>query len=150
LTISSHQCRAARALLDWSQSTLARVAGVARATIAEFEAEKRQPIGNNLAAIREAFEAFGVEFIAEPAPGVAVYLDQVEAGIADGQRAVLIRGARETEFVAISVEDAVVEAERAQQEDEINRARAVRRAIGEAKKLKLPTPARARKPRSTR
>ena len=57
------QSRAARALLDWSQGKLSEAAGVARATIAEFEAGKRVPIANNLAAIRAALEDAGIIFI---------------------------------------------------------------------------------------
>ncbi|MER9310122.1 helix-turn-helix domain-containing protein [Mesorhizobium australicum] len=63
MSISSEQSRAARGLLNWSQGKLSEAAGVARATIAEFEGGKRRPIANNLAAIRVALEAAGVEFI---------------------------------------------------------------------------------------
>jgi transcriptional regulator with XRE-family HTH domain len=57
------QCRAARGLLAWSQSDLASKSGVSRATVADFETGKRQPIANNLAAIRAVFEAAGVIFL---------------------------------------------------------------------------------------
>ncbi|MGU3496403.1 helix-turn-helix domain-containing protein [Xanthobacteraceae bacterium A53D] len=57
--------RAARAMLNWSQGQLSEAAGVARATIAEFEGGRRQPIANNLTAIRTALEAAGVQFIEE-------------------------------------------------------------------------------------
>ncbi|WP_435053509.1 helix-turn-helix domain-containing protein [Mesorhizobium australicum] len=63
MSISSEQSRAARGLLNWSQGKLSEAAGVARATIAEFEGGKRRPIANNLAAIRAALESAGVEFI---------------------------------------------------------------------------------------
>lgn len=42
---------------------------MARATLAEFEAGKRTPIANNLAAIRAALESAGVKFL--EAGGVA-------------------------------------------------------------------------------
>lgn len=136
MTISPHQCRAARALLDWSQSTIAEVAGVARATIAEFETEKRMPIGNNLAAIREAFEHYGVTFIDGEAVGAVIRPPRIEAGVVQGQRPAVIFLEEGGEPVALSLEDAAIEAERAAQERELNRARAIRRALLDAEKLK--------------
>jgi len=59
------QCRAARGLLAWSQSDLASKSGVSRATVADFETGKRQPIANNLAAIRGALESAGVIFLSD-------------------------------------------------------------------------------------
>ena len=41
MTISAAQCRAARALLNWTQDQLAQNAQVARATIADFERNTR-------------------------------------------------------------------------------------------------------------
>lgn len=63
MTISPEQSRAGRALLNWSQGKLAEGAGVARATLAEFEAGKRVPIANNLEAIKAALENSGVVFL---------------------------------------------------------------------------------------
>ncbi|MER9883897.1 transcriptional regulator [Mesorhizobium sp. M0118] len=62
-SISPGQCRAARALLDMGQNTLAAAAEVSRGVIIDFEKERRVPGRNNLAAIRTALEAAGVEFI---------------------------------------------------------------------------------------
>jgi len=70
--ISARQCRAARGLLGWSQDQLAEAAHVARATIANFETGKSQPVANNLAAIRSAFEGAGVVFIPENGGGDGV------------------------------------------------------------------------------
>jgi transcriptional regulator with XRE-family HTH domain len=65
--------RAARSLLGWSQQKLADSAGVALATVQFFETDKREPISNNLAAIRRALEDAGVEFIpAKSGKGVCV------------------------------------------------------------------------------
>ena len=47
---------------------------MSRATVADFEAGKRQPIANNLAAIRAALEQYGVEFIPENGGGAGVRL----------------------------------------------------------------------------
>ncbi|MGE6739665.1 helix-turn-helix domain-containing protein [Allorhizobium pseudoryzae] len=74
MSITSEQVRAARALLNWSQGKLAEAAGVARATLAEFEAGKRVPIANNLEAIKGALEDEGVVFLDanEIGPGVRI------------------------------------------------------------------------------
>jgi transcriptional regulator with XRE-family HTH domain len=65
------QCRAARALLGWSQGQLAAASKVAVKTIADFERESRKPYERTLADIRRALEAAGVELIAENGgPGV--------------------------------------------------------------------------------
>ncbi|EHS51276.1 transcriptional regulator, XRE family [Rhizobium sp. PDO1-076] len=57
------QCRAARAMLGWSQTTLAEAANVSRQTIADFERGAHMPIANNLASITAAFEQTGITFI---------------------------------------------------------------------------------------
>src|SRR5882762_2271464 len=54
-------CRAGRALLGLSQ---AGRAGVARLTVADFERAARKPIAANLAAIRSALTASGVDLLA--------------------------------------------------------------------------------------
>jgi len=68
------QSRAARALLNWSQPQLAEASGTSVSTIRDFETGKRTPIANNLAAIRQALEAAGVQFIAENGGGAGVRL----------------------------------------------------------------------------
>jgi transcriptional regulator with XRE-family HTH domain len=73
--IDHRQSRAARSLLGWTQQHLAAAAGVALATIQFFETDKREPIPNNLTAIRRALEDAGVEFIpAKSGKGVGVRL----------------------------------------------------------------------------
>lgn len=49
-------------MLNWSRADLSRVAGVSERSIAAFEAEGKGLMRNNHAAIRQAFEAAGVEF----------------------------------------------------------------------------------------
>jgi transcriptional regulator with XRE-family HTH domain len=63
MTITPEQCRAARALLDWSQPDLVGASGIGRSTITRFERGVRMPHPKNLAAIRAALEAGGVEFL---------------------------------------------------------------------------------------
>jgi transcriptional regulator with XRE-family HTH domain len=60
--LTPEDVRAARALIQWSQTELADAAGVGVSTIAEFEKGSRTPIANNLGAIRRAFEGVGVRF----------------------------------------------------------------------------------------
>jgi transcriptional regulator with XRE-family HTH domain len=77
MPISPAQCRAGRALIEWSQQDLASAAQVGLSTIRGFENGDRQPIANNLAAIQRALEAAGVEFIPENGSGAGVRLKKV-------------------------------------------------------------------------
>jgi len=61
--ISPAQCRAARALLNWTQDKLAVKTGVALKTIRGFENERRKPLGVTRAAIKQALEQAGIEFL---------------------------------------------------------------------------------------
>jgi transcriptional regulator with XRE-family HTH domain len=58
-------------MIGWSQAQLADSARVSRMTVTEFEKGARLPHPNNLAAIRTAPEAAGVEFIPGTAAGPA-------------------------------------------------------------------------------
>jgi transcriptional regulator with XRE-family HTH domain len=60
--MNSQQCRAARALLKWSQTQLAESSGVALSTVAEFEIDKREPRSDNLTAMTSALEDAGIIF----------------------------------------------------------------------------------------
>ena len=64
------QCRAARAMLEWSRDDLAVAAKVARRTVVDFERGARSPYDRTLADIRLALEAAGIEFTDDDAPGV--------------------------------------------------------------------------------
>jgi transcriptional regulator with XRE-family HTH domain len=68
--IAPAQSRGARGLLDWTQRRLATEAGVSLSTVKDFEAGRRTPIGNNLAALQRALESAGVEFTNGGKPGV--------------------------------------------------------------------------------
>ncbi|KZC15892.1 XRE family transcriptional regulator [Rhodanobacter sp. FW510-R12] len=62
--LSPKHVRAARALLAWSQQELAKAAGVATSTVADFERGQRTPVANNAQAIRGALEGAGIRFLA--------------------------------------------------------------------------------------
>lgn len=65
--------RAARALLDWSQEQLAVKSNLSPSTVKEFEAGRRTPGINSLAAIQMALENAGVRFVSGSwSGGVAV------------------------------------------------------------------------------
>lgn len=71
-TLSAGQCRAARALLDWSREDLARESKVSRAAIADFETAKRQVRERTTDDLRSALEAAGIEFIPANGGGAGV------------------------------------------------------------------------------
>lgn len=68
------QCRAARALLDWSQKDLATAARVGVVTVRQFESAAATPRNATLDAMKRALEAAGVEFIPENGSGAGVRL----------------------------------------------------------------------------
>lgn len=63
IELTPKHVRAARALLAWSQQDLAKNAGVATSTIADFERGRRTPVANNAQAIRDALETAGINFL---------------------------------------------------------------------------------------
>ncbi len=64
MTITAEQSRAARALLDITQRDIATGADLSESTVRDFEKGRRVPSINNLKALRAAFEARGVTFLA--------------------------------------------------------------------------------------
>jgi len=80
------QARAARALLGWSQKDLAARAGVAEPTVTQFERGARNPSRAVAWAMRSAFEAGGVEFIAAGAGSSAGGGEGVRLRPAEGPR----------------------------------------------------------------
>jgi len=72
MIITAAQCRAARALLDWSRDELAAISKVAKRTVVDFERGARVPREATLTVIRQAFESAGVEFIPENGGGAGV------------------------------------------------------------------------------
>ncbi len=71
MNLTPHQCRAARALLDWTVDRLAERARVAKETIIEFETGRRVPQGRTLQAIQRTLEVSGIVFIPENGGGTA-------------------------------------------------------------------------------
>jgi DNA-binding XRE family transcriptional regulator len=74
MNITPALSRAARGLLDWSQSELGAHSNLSESTIRDFEKGRRVPGPNNLAAIQHALEAAGVIFVAENGEGPGVRL----------------------------------------------------------------------------
>ena len=73
--MTPEQSRAARGWLGWSQQGLADRASVGLSTVRDFEAGRRQPIGNNITAMQRAFEEEGIFFMFDTsgrATGIAV------------------------------------------------------------------------------
>lgn len=74
MSITPAQCRAARALLGWSQDDLQRHSRVAKKTIADFERDVRYPQSRTSDALKATLEAFGVVFIPQNGGGAGVRL----------------------------------------------------------------------------
>ena len=72
--IAAAQCRAARALLEWTEAQLAAAAGVDLEVIKHLEARFRRPTQSAQRQIRKALEEGGVVFIAENGGGVGARL----------------------------------------------------------------------------
>ena len=68
------QCRAARALLDWSQQQLAEAAKVGIVTVRQFEAGAAKPRNSTLDVLCRALESAGVIFVDENGEGPGVRL----------------------------------------------------------------------------
>lgn len=71
MSLTPGQCRAARALLDWTQDDLADRAEVSRSTVRNFEGGQHELQRATSAAIRRALEAAGVTFLGPDAGGGA-------------------------------------------------------------------------------
>ncbi len=72
--MSPAQCRAARALLDWTQSQLAREANLGLSTVVDFEKERRSVSDEATQAIQAALDRAGIEFIDENGGGPGLRL----------------------------------------------------------------------------
>ena len=64
------QSRAARKLLGWSQTRLAKAAGLGLSTVYDLECQRRDVSAASVEKMRKALEAAGVEFTNGKQPGV--------------------------------------------------------------------------------
>jgi transcriptional regulator with XRE-family HTH domain len=72
--LTASQCRAARALIEWSQAQLSQSAGIDIQTIADFEKRFRAADETTRRRLRATLEAAGVVFIAENGGGAGARL----------------------------------------------------------------------------
>lgn len=72
--MTPQQCKAARAMLDMTQTALANAAGLGLSTVVDFERGRRQVPAATVQAVRSALEAAGVIFVAENGEGPGVRL----------------------------------------------------------------------------
>lgn len=72
--IAAAQCRAARALLEWTEAQLAEAAGVELEVIRLFEARMERPRADQQRQVRKALEDAGVILIDENGGGVGARL----------------------------------------------------------------------------
>lgn len=72
--LSPALCRAARGLLDWTQSDLAEHAEVSRSTIRDFEGHRHEIHRATSAQLRRAFEEHAVVFVTIDDVGCGVCL----------------------------------------------------------------------------
>jgi transcriptional regulator with XRE-family HTH domain len=72
-------CRAARGLVDWTQSELAERSQVSRSTIRDFEGSRHDIHRATAAQIRHAFEAGGVVFVNLEGYGLGVCMNTQSA-----------------------------------------------------------------------
>jgi transcriptional regulator with XRE-family HTH domain len=72
--ITSGQIKAARGLIGWTARRLAEKADIGFSTLIRLESAEGVPSSNvkTLSAIKNAFEAVGVEFIGSPESGAGV------------------------------------------------------------------------------
>ena len=75
--ITPSQCRAARGLLDWTQTQLAEATGLSSVTIRSFEGG-RDARDSNRTLLRLALEKAGVVFIEQNGDGPGVRLRKAE------------------------------------------------------------------------
>ena len=62
MMLTPEQCKAARAVVSWSQTDLSKESGVSLRAIQEFEAKQRNPNRATLQGLTAALERFGIEF----------------------------------------------------------------------------------------
>lgn len=81
ITITGPQCRAARALVEWTRDTLATNSGVDASVIEAFERKLESPEAAAIDRLMQALEAGGAVFIAENGGGLGVRLKFTRADV---------------------------------------------------------------------
>ena len=76
ISITPEQVRAGRALLNMSQSCLAKLANLGLSTVVDFEKSRRRVSDGSLDAIRAALQKAGVVFVSENGDGPGVRLSK--------------------------------------------------------------------------
>lgn len=74
MLITAAQCRAARALIEWTQPQLAEAAGLGLSTVVDFERSRRAVSDDARDAIAEALQKAGAVFVPENGEGPGVRL----------------------------------------------------------------------------
>jgi transcriptional regulator with XRE-family HTH domain len=77
--ITPSQCRAARALIEWSLDDAAEAARVGKSTVHNFERGRSVPNTKNMADLIAAFENAGVIFVDENGDGPGVRLRKLKS-----------------------------------------------------------------------
>ncbi len=80
MNLCPQQCRAARGLLDWSQSDLAERAGVSRSTVRDFEGGRHELHRASEAQLVRALSEAGVVLLAAEVEGPGVRLARPPPG----------------------------------------------------------------------
>ncbi len=65
MIVTPEQCKAARALLGWTQDDLAKISHVSVGTIKNFEAGRRATNYSSMQTLRLALENAGIEFLGQ-------------------------------------------------------------------------------------
>lgn len=129
------QCRAARALLNMDQVTLAELAEVSRNTVADFESEKRTPRIQSVAAMQKALEAAGAVMVPENGngPGARLRFEWARAHQRDnGEWVVFARWNKGDRLEGVAIEVALLAAIRAEMKGQVDLAKALTSAAESA------------------
>ncbi len=77
MNLCPEQCRAARALLNWTQEQLANLAGVSRSTVRDFECNRHELQRGSEALVVATLERAGIRFLHGSRDGPGVRLRRV-------------------------------------------------------------------------
>lgn len=81
--MSPAQCRGARAILEMTQSELARAASLGLSTVVDFEKRRREVSNEAISAMRRALKSAGIEFINENGGGSGIRLKKAPKKLRD-------------------------------------------------------------------